>query len=229
MIVNKYIYPLKESFYQKMDRENARQMKRYMKEHFEFFGIKSPERKEITKKFFKQYGLPEIGEVSGTLKYLWQLPQREFHYFGINLLEKDIKRDVPETRMNLYKFLTKHKSWWDSVDGISTIVGMFLKKNHGITEKYMNEWNEAENMWLNRVSIIYQLKYKTETNTELLSKFILRHAASKEFFHRKAIGWALREYSKTAPEFVLKFVEKHELSTLSKSEALKVINRKRNN
>ena len=84
-------------------------------------------------------------------------------------------------------------------------------------------------MWSNRVSIIFQLKYKTETNTELLSKFILRHTVSKDFFHHKAIGWALREYSKTALEFVLKFVEKHELSTLSKNEALKAINSKRNN
>ncbi|MEN8120119.1 MAG: DNA alkylation repair protein [Bacteroidota bacterium] len=229
MTANKYVYPLKELFYQKRNDKNARQMKKYMKEHFEFFGIKSPQRKEITKEFFKKYDLPETGQVPEILKYLWQLPQREFQYFGINLLEKDIKREISESRINLYKYLIEHKSWWDSVDGLSTIVGMFFKKNPDITEKYMNEWNQSENMWLNRVSIIYQLKYKSEINTKLLSRYILRHALSKEFFHRKAIGWALREYSKTEPEFVIKFVDTHNLSTLSKNEALKVINRTKNN
>ncbi len=189
MTPKNYIYPLKEFFYQKLDSDNALQMRRYMKDKFEFFGIKSPERKEITKIFFGQSGLPEIGKVPETLKYLWLLPQREFQYFGINLLEKDIKRKIPESRINLYKYLVENKSWWDSVDGISTIVGMFIKKYSDLTEKCMNEWNEAESIWLNRVSIIYQLKYKSETNTKLLSKYILRHATSKEFFHRKAIGW----------------------------------------
>ncbi|MFN4150372.1 MAG: DNA alkylation repair protein, partial [Candidatus Sericytochromatia bacterium] len=81
--------------------------------------------------------------------------------------------------------------------------------------------NEVENIWQNRISILFQLHYKNKTNRDLLSKYILNHSNSKEFFIQKAIGWSLREYYKTNPEWVIDFVNNNDLKPLSKREALK--------
>ena len=91
---------------------------------------------------------------------------------------------------------------------------------------FTEKWMTSGNMWLQRTAILFQLKYKSQTDTELLFKYIIALDGSKEFFINKAIGWALREYSKTNPDIVIKFVTGHKLAPLSKREALKVINKK---
>ncbi|QDY46865.1 DNA alkylation repair protein [Planococcus glaciei] len=88
----------------------------------------------------------------------------------------------------------------------------------------MLEWSQADNIWTNRTVILHQLKYKQETDTMLLSRIILEHAASPEFFIQKSIGWALREYAKTDADWVRSFVLENELMPLSKREAMKNIN-----
>ena len=88
-------------------------------------------------------------------------------------------------------------------------------------EKIMLEWSQSDNMWTNRSAILHQLKFKQQTDAELLFKIIKQHTDSKEFFIQKAIGWALREYAKTSPDVVKVFVEEHSLKPLSKREALK--------
>ena len=116
----------------------------------------------------------------------------------------------------------KQNSWWDSVDAIAPkIVGDIVGMDRVEGEAAMMEWAKSANMWTNRASILHQLKYKNETNEELLFATINRHAASKEFFIQKAIGWVLREYAKTSPEIVRQFVENTKLAPLSKREALK--------
>ena len=96
---------------------------------------------------------------------------------------------------------------------------MKIDREYG--EKVMLEWSKSDNMWTNRSAILHQLKFKQETNTDLLFEIIKQHSSSKEFFIQKAIGWVLREYAKTNPDLVKEFVEGHPLKPLSKREALK--------
>ena len=119
-----------------------------------------------------------------------------------------------------------NKSWWDTVDCIaSEWLGPYFKMFPEKIQSVTLSWNTSSNKWLQRSSIMFQKAYKKNTDTELLVKYILHCSKSKDFFIQKAIGWALREYSKTDSEWVKQFVNKNELATLSKREALKRINR----
>jgi len=121
-----------------------------------------------------------------------------------------------------------NKSWWDTIDFLSPkIVGEYFKLYPETIENQIEKWIHSNNMWLQRSCLIFQLKYKETLNTQLLTHIIQSLLCSKEFFINKAIGWILREYSKTNPQWVIKFVHTNTLNTLSKREALKFINRKR--
>ncbi len=129
---------------------------------------------------------------------------------------------IPEDMDKVQKIITT-KSWWDSVDAINKVVGHIAMKYPEIKDNTISNWIESDNIWLKRVSIIFQLRYKENTDTEFLSKAILHNAKTDEFFINKAIGWALREYSKTNREWVKKFIETNELSKLSVREGSKYI------
>ena len=126
---------------------------------------------------------------------------------------------------SLFEFMIKHKSWWDTVDFISSsLVNYWWKMDPELLDKSVTpEWNKSDNFWLNRTSIIYQLRRKDLTNERILSQHIIPHSNSNEFFVQKAIGWALREYAKINSKWVLDFVATHQLKPLSKREALKQI------
>jgi 3-methyladenine DNA glycosylase AlkD len=219
----KYVSSVINCFEQNKNPSNALPMKKYMKDRFEFFGIKSPLRKEISKPFLRKEALPEKDALEEVVKLLWSVPQRELQYFTIALLEKFTKR-FEKNNIDLLEYLVVTKSWWDSVDGIAiNIVGPFFRSFPELIESKTLEWINSENFWLQRTAILFQLKYKNETNTKLLFKYIKQLSNEKEFFIRKAIGWALREYSKSNPEFVLKFVNSNKLSKLSEYEALRLI------
>lgn len=222
-----YVNSVKEVFSQNSNPENAFWMKKYMKNQFEFYGIKSPNRKELCKPFLKKENLPQIEEISEIIKGFWNEPQREMQYFGMELLSKYSKL-LSNDDFKLFEFMITTKSWWDSIDYIATIlVGNHFKLHPELKDSIGVKWNNSDNMWLNRTSILFQLKYKSLTDEKMLFQFILKHTGSTQFFHRKAIGWALREYSKTNPKSVISFVNEHEnkLSGLSKREGLKVINK----
>jgi 3-methyladenine DNA glycosylase AlkD len=122
--------------------------------------------------------------------------------------------------------LVTTKSWWDTVDFLaSNAAGPWFRKFPEKKSEITSRWNASENFWLQRMSILFQLKYKAETDTKILRSYILPLMESKEFFIRKAIGWALREYAKTDPKFVSKLVKELPLSPLSKKEAMKGIER----
>ena len=225
-MINNYIQEIKVLFERNANSENAFHMKKYMKDHSEFFGIKSPLRREITKPFLNKENLPPISSIKKITKELWSLPQREFQHFGMELLVKYLKKMTPDY-INLFEYILLTKSWWDSVDFTSSnLVGAHFKNYPELIKPTTKKWIASENMWLQRSSIIFQLKYKSTTDTNLLFKYIMLCDDSKEFFIRKAIGWALREYSKTNPELVKEFVDQNpQLSGLSKREALKRINK----
>lgn len=210
-----------EKFEANRNEEQAGPMKAYMKNHFPFLGIKSPLRKQLLKEQFAEYALPDPEQLFEEVWKLYDQPEREYQYAAIALLEKMKKyltiEDLPALRQ-----LIETKSWWDSVDSIAPkSVGDVVKLDREYGEKVMREWSKSENMWTNRSAILHQLKFKQEMNTELLFEIIQQHSGSTEFFIQKAIGWVLREYAKTNPDLVKKFVSEHPLKPLSKREALK--------
>ncbi len=114
-----------------------------------------------------------------------------------------------------------NKSWWDSVDTTAKWVGVFFKKHPDLTKVTTERWITSDNIWLQRMSIIFQLAYKKDTDVNLLFDYVLRKADSEEFFIQKAIGWALRQYAKIDAQRVKTFVNSHEFAPLSRREALK--------
>lgn len=220
--MHSYLTPLIESFEQNADAVNAKGMKAYMLNQFDYYGLKTPLRRRLSKEYFKQ-SLPSFIDVEEIVKDCWQHPNRELQYIGTEFLAC-YKKEWKKNTIQLMEYMITHKSWWDSVDHAATdLTGPYFKLFPEQIEKITGRWNRSSNIWLQRSSIMFQKSYKKETDKELLSKHILRLAASKEFFIQKAIGWALREYSKTNPGWVKQFVKQHQLSSLSTREALKRI------
>jgi len=203
--------------------QKAAPMKKYMKEKFEYFGIMAEPRKELFKNFISENGIPKEENLNKIVHQCWECPQREVQYFGMELVNKHIKKSVKEI-IELLEFMIITKSWWDTIDYIAAnSVGTFFKRFPEMIIPYTEKWMNSGNMWLQRSVILFQLKYKEKTDSKLLFKYSKQLSVSKEFFIRKAIGWALREYSKTNPEEIIKFVSENELSPLSKREALRKI------
>ncbi len=219
--MHNYIKPLVKEFKNNANPTNAEPMAKYMKNLFPYLGVKTPERREITKKFFKENSLPPISDLEEIIRDLWELPEREFQYFAVGMLRKFSKK-LDKDFIELFEHLIITKSWWDSVDGIASwLVGSLFKRFPKLIKPYTEKWMKSGNMWLQRTMILFQLGYKDETDVKLLFKNIKKCMDSKEFFIQKAIGWALREYSKTNAQAVIDFVENNELAPLSKRETLK--------
>jgi 3-methyladenine DNA glycosylase AlkD len=139
------------------------------------------------------------------------------------LLEK-YKKMWAEDMIELFEKLIVTKSWWDSVDYMSSaLVSVYFKKYPQQIKPVTESWMASGNMWLQRVSLIFQLTYRKETDTELMFHYMRQLTHSKEFFIQKAIGWALRQHAKTDADLVKQFVENTKLAPLSKREALKHI------
>jgi 3-methyladenine DNA glycosylase AlkD len=126
----------------------------------------------------------------------------------------------------MYEEMIVSGAWWDYVDGIASHrVGLLLRRHPEPMRTIMLEWSRSDDLWKRRTSIICQLTFKAETDLGLLYACIEPSLSSREFFLRKAIGWALRQYARTDPAEVVRYVSAHEgrLSPLSKREALKNI------
>ncbi|MCZ8512686.1 DNA alkylation repair protein [Paenibacillus filicis] len=221
---DRYVARLESWMREHANMEQAGPMEAYMRGQFPFLGIKSPERKELTRAFIKEHGVPQGEALEMVVRALWRLPEREFQYVAMTLLEKRRKETDP-SRIELLEELILAKSWWDTVDwlashGVGAHLASFPEQIPGCVECWMASWN----LWLQRTAILFQLGYKRRTDTKLLFRLISECADSKEFFIRKAIGWALREYSKTDENAVRAFVAEQPLSPLSVREALKVVN-----
>jgi len=198
-------------------------MEKYMLGQFRFLGIKSPERKQLLRQFKQNHGYPDAAHFETFVKQLWQTPGRELQYAAMEIASRKTFLKDSE-RIILIEWMITHESWWDTVDYIaSNIAGVWFKLHPQEIIPVTGKWMASGNIWLQRTCLLFQLKYRNETDFRLLSGFIEQLASEKEFFIRKAIGWALREYSKTEPTAVIQFVEKQTLSPLSRREALKVI------
>ncbi|MBL8063409.1 MAG: DNA alkylation repair protein [Anaerolineales bacterium] len=222
--MHSYVRSLKSLFEQNANPANAGPMKKYMRDQFEYLGIKSPQFKELLPEFIRQNGLPPIQELDRIARELWNLPQREFQYLAIGLIGK-MEKQLGEDFITTLEYLITTKSWWDTVDTIAGhSVGVMFKRFPKVKAKYLKKWRKSENFWLRRTTLLFQLGYKEETDFELLCEIIRENLGSDEFFINKAIGWALRQYAWTDPAPVKKFVKAtKELHPLSRREALKNI------
>ena len=151
------------------------------------------------------------------------MPEREFQYLALDYLVALKDSLQPEDIYHLQTLILM-KSWWDTVDKLAAIpVGSICLQHPEVVQNCLLPWADSDNIWLARTAILYQLKFKSSTDTEVLSSIIEKNTNSKEFFINKAIGWALREYSKTDREWVREFVNTHTLAPLSIREASKYL------
>jgi 3-methyladenine DNA glycosylase AlkD len=198
-------------------------MAAYMKDQFEFLGLKAKERRRLAREYKKIYDYFSLEDIEQDAKEMWSLDEREFQYIYLDFLKKH-KKKLTEDSIEVIEYLIINKSWWDTVDLIAThLVGELFKKYPYLIEKYHKKWQNSNNIWLQRSLILFQLKYKEATDETLLFAIINENLGSEEFFINKAIGWSLREYSKTNKDAVSNFVRKTNLSNLSKREASKYL------
>ncbi len=196
-------------------------MAAYMRNLFPFLGIPTPDRRRLTRAALAGLPRPGEGDLAELASHLWELPEREYQYAGVDILIANVNVCGPGFLATARTLITT-KSWWDTVDGLaSRVVGSLVAATPELADA-MDRWIEGDNTWLARTEILYQLGFKQRTDSERLFRYCLGRSSDSEFFIRKAIGWALREYSKTDPDAVRHFVEDHGtgLSGLSKREAL---------
>ena len=218
-----YLIPISKTFKENANELYAVNAKAYLLHQFPFFGIKSPVRRALSKTHYKTYPINSLHELETIVKECWQFPEREYQYFALELIGFHQKLWTPEI-ISLIEYCLITKSWWETVDGIcSEVLDKYFRIFPQQIKIITSRWNTSDNIWLQRCSIMFQRTFKKNTDTALLTSYILHCKNSKEFFVRKAIGWALRAYSKTNPEWVIEFVQQNELHPLSRREALKRI------
>lgn len=202
--------------------EQAKKMAAYMKDNFPYLGISKPLRADLEKELIKQ--VKKEHKIDWDFVFmLWDLPEREYQYLALDYLLA-LRNSLQKTDIDKIKRLITQKSWWDSVDILAAnIIGFMYGKDPELIQSHILSWSASDNIWLVRIAILFQLKYKANTDTELLALIINRNSCNSEFFIAKAIGWALREYSKTNKEWVKVFLETHKLQPLSVREASKYL------
>jgi 3-methyladenine DNA glycosylase AlkD len=204
--------------------ERSLAMSKYIKGLFVFHGIPSPKRKDIQKEWYNSINKNGNVEIRTLILELWNQNEREFHYAAIDLLIRQPKKFILASDNELMEHLITTHSWWDSVDLVTAhYVGNYCSQFPIEGAKLIEKWRKSDNIWLNRSCLLYQLKYKKETDFEMLSSLIEQFQEKKEFFIQKAIGWSLREYSKTNPVAVKAFIEKVNLQGLAKREGSKYL------
>jgi 3-methyladenine DNA glycosylase AlkD len=201
--------------------EKAAPMSAYMRDRFLFLGIPTPERKKLSRDLLKSLSKKPVDW--NFIFECWGQPEREFQYVAMDCLSKQSSiltpTDIPKLRG-----LVVTKPWWDTIDGLDRIIGGIALRFPEVNATLL-EWSLDENFWLRRIAIDHQLLRKDKTDVALLEAILINNFGQTEFFINKAIGWALRDYSKTNPDWVRDFVEKHrrEMAPLSIREASKYI------
>ena len=194
-------------------------MAQYMKNNFAFLGIKQPLRKELSADFLAAARKLEGGEIIAICDALWELPEREYQMIALELLYA-CRKNWDARFLAFFKSIVVRKAWWDSIDFIATkLFGTYLLGKE--KPALMLSWSKSGDIWKNRVATLFQLNYKKETDTELLFEIITRLKEKKEFFIQKGIGWSLRQYFRTDPAVVKKFIAVAGIEGLAKREALK--------
>ena len=182
-----FVDQLETTFLHSGDPERGEKMAAYMKGLFPFYGVNSPQRKETMRTIFQDIGIPTVTQCKEIAGICWERDHREMQYAGMSVLEKSL-RDLTEEDIPFLLSLVRSKSWWDTVDWIApTALGSILRSRMKLLRKLTSSWIKSENIWLQRSAILCQLKYKSETDKELLFELIGSRAGSTEFFVRTEI------------------------------------------
>ena len=218
---------VQKKFNEKKDLDRAVLMAAYMKSQSPFYGVQKKGREEIFREVKKLFIPQDQTEYEEGVASLWGLSHREEKYMAISFARR-YEKFITISALPLYERMIREGAWWDYVDDISAnLVGFVYKKERIQVKPLMDKWIVDEHLWIRRSAILCQLRHKEKTNSEQLFDYCLQASQEKDFFIRKAIGWALREYSKSAPEKVLSFIEEYrtQLSKLSVREGLKHLKR----
>jgi 3-methyladenine DNA glycosylase AlkD len=213
---------LVEKYAAAADPERAASTRAYMRDQFPFLGIVTPHRRALSEEILDGLDQPTEAQLCATALACWDLPEREYQYFACDYLRRYAAVCSPAA-LDTARTLITTKSWWDTVDVLaSRFVGPIVAR-HPSALATMDAWAAGDNLWLARAAILHQLMYGRRTDEARLFRYCLGQAAHRDFFMRKAIGWALRQYAKTEPTAVRRFVRAHatHLSALSVREALK--------
>lgn len=220
----KFCSDLEADFRKASNSELAIPMENYMKNNFTYFGIKTEKRLAILKSNYEKNKAEVKSNFRAIAWELFQMKEREFHQTAIDLLLKEFKKNFVLEDIQLIEKMIITNSWWDSVDTIAKyILGGYLLQFPSETLKVVERFSNSENMWLNRSAILFQLSYKEKTDFEILKSECEKHKDSNEFFIQKAIGWALRDYSRFNPNGVETYVNSTNLKPLSRREALRLL------
>jgi 3-methyladenine DNA glycosylase AlkD len=205
------------------DADRAVQMASYMRTDMAFYGVGAQPRRMVSRQLAREYPAASRADYEKGVRALWHGTHREEKYLAI-AYARSFPRYVTLSSVPMYATMIVQGAWWDFVDEIAShLVGtVLLNQREGLTPT-MEAWTVSDEMWLRRTSILSQLRHKAATDARLLDEACTRNLESTEFFIRKAIGWALREYAKTNPVWVLGYVERHEveMSGLTFREATK--------
>ncbi len=227
MTAAEYLTYVKSCLRQKGDPARAQGQMAYMRNQYEYYGLRAPEWVALFKQIFAEKGLFQGEALRELARLCFEDEYREVHYFALEMVQKVLKKE-PEEFIHFLEELISTKSWWDTVDWISKMVGVHFGRHPHLIRPVTERWMGSGNIWLQRVCLIFQLMYKEKTDAALLFDYILRLQDSREFFIRKGAGWALRQYSKTAPEAVSAFIESNPgLPALTRREGMKWLNRGR--
>jgi len=217
-----YYQHVRDLFREEGNPDMAQMQMQYMRNQYEFFGLKMPQWKALTTTLHKELGLPEGEDLKALARLCFEDDHREMHYFALQTVEKALKKQ-PVEFIEFLEELILTRSWWDTVDWVNKLVGLHFLRFPELKKPVTERWMASGNIWLQRVSMIFQLTYKDKTDAALLFDYVRRLAGSKEFFIQKGAGWALRQYSKTNPEAVRQFVESTPLAPLTRREALRLM------
>jgi len=202
------------------DAQVAAAQRAYMRDQFPYLGISTPERRKLTRDAVWGTPHPGTNDCAELALRCWELSEREFRYFAVDYLVANVKY-CDSTLLPTLRTLITTDSWWDTIDPLATrVVGPLVAADPNLVAT-MDAWVRDENLWIARTAILHQLHYKAVTNENRLFEYCSLQAGHKDFFIRKAIGWALREYAYTAPDAVRAFLEREKFSPLSVREASK--------
>lgn len=205
------------------DPDRAAQMAAYMKDHFVFLGVHTPQRRALSKPFIAGFAGAGDQRLLAVATQLWSMPEREFAYVAADLLRR-WSRALDPTSLEALRTLVTTRSWWDGVDPLAHVVGRVVRA-HPDAAVVMDRWATDEDLWVVRVAILHQLGWKDAAQPERIFGYCVEQAGHPDFFVRKAIGWALRDLSRRFPDQVRAFVDahRHELSPLSIREGTKYV------
>jgi 3-methyladenine DNA glycosylase AlkD len=213
------------------DPERAGPMAAYMKTTMPFLGVQAQHRRGLTREVKRRFPIADRADYEAAVAELWALPYREGKYMAIAVAQL-APAHVGPASLPLYERIIREGAWWDFVDEIAQhLVGAVVLAHPREAWPVMDAWLERlddADMWFRRTAILCQNRHKQRTDADRLFRYCLARAGEREFFIRKAIGWALREYSYTAPDAVRDFLRRHgaALSGLSVREASKVLQRR---